>query len=820
LSDTKNYYDSLSFGQVSLGNNTRQEALISGATYASSTNTFNSFGLIATSTDRRGNATSYFYDAYNLFPATTTNALGHKIQNLYNYSTGKTKQTVDQNNATTTTTYDGLGRPLTVSIPDPSNGSLVTKTTYTYTASSTPGATSVQQTDYLNSATSTNKYTYVDGLGRNLQQRTQAEGTSTYAVKDWTYNNLGLLNSESLLYFASSSARAAATSTTALFTTYTYDALQRVLTSINAVGTTTNAYKSWTVTTTDANGKLKDNTKDAYGNLATVVEHVGGTYGTTTYAWDPNNSLTKLTDALGNVRNFTYDGLGRQLTAEDLHTVADSTYGTSTFAYDDASNLIQKVDPKNQKITYTYDTLNRKLTESAPGSGGTTVTFLTTSPGSGNQTWTVPSDWNSSNNTIECVGSGGKGASGDANNGSGGAGGGGGAYAKITNVTLTPSGTATFAVGASATTTSESPSATKARETYFNGSASSTASISCSWGRAGNATSTAGIGGPTSGSTGTIKNAGGAGGAYTAHSAPSGGGGAGGPNGTGAAGGANSSGGAGPGGGGNGGGTAGAATGGPNGGNGGNNFAGTGGGAGDTGSGAGAASAGGGGGGAQNGGSFPTGGNGATGTEFDSTHGGGGGGGGAASGGVNNGGNGANYGGGGAGGGGGGPSSGGGAGGTGGQGLIVITYTPTSGTSATYTYDNCINGKGRLCNWTNTSASSTLQYDFDGNTKKDTRTVSGKDYSTSYVYDRLANVASTTYPDSSIVQNIYDNAGRLDAVQRKESSDSSYTNVITHTNYSPLGQVSYRLFGNGAETFNTYDLKQLYRLTNILTINN
>jgi YD repeat-containing protein len=257
-SDRKLYYDALSFGQVGLGNNTRQEEWIFGTTYASSTNTFTSYGLVATSTDRRGNATSYVYDANNLFQATTTNALGQKVQNLYDYSTGKTTQTVDQNNATTTTTYDGLGRPLTISEPDPSNGSLVTKTTYTYTDSNTPGSTSVQQTDYLNSATSTNTYTYVDGLGRNLQQRTQAEGISTYAVKDWTYNNLGLLNSESLLYLASSTARSAATSTSALFTTYTYDALDRVLTSINAVSTTTNAYNAWTITTTDGNGKIKD----------------------------------------------------------------------------------------------------------------------------------------------------------------------------------------------------------------------------------------------------------------------------------------------------------------------------------------------------------------------------------------------------------------------------------------------------------------------------------------------------------------------------------------------------------------------------------
>src|SRR6185437_1873062 len=100
---------------------------------------------------------------------------------------------------------------------------------------------------------------------RKLQERKQAEGANTYAVKDWTYNNVGLLNSESLPYFASSTARTPATSTSQLFTTYAYDPLQRVSSITNAVASTSNAYDRWTVTTTDANGKIKDYTKEAFG---------------------------------------------------------------------------------------------------------------------------------------------------------------------------------------------------------------------------------------------------------------------------------------------------------------------------------------------------------------------------------------------------------------------------------------------------------------------------------------------------------------------------------------------------------------------------
>jgi YD repeat-containing protein len=375
--ESRFYYDGLALGSVNAGNQTKEEDWISSTTYASTTKAYDgTYGLVTQSKDADSNTTAYTLDTNHLYPATSTNALSQATGYTYDYASGKVKQTFDPNSRLFATTYDALRRPLTVNIPDPTTGSLAAKTSYTYTDSNTPGATSVQETDYLNSATSTNSFTYLDGLGRDLQQRAQAQGTNTYAVKDWAYNNLGLLNSESLLYLASSTARATATSTAALFSTYSCDPLQRVSKITTAVGSTTNAYKNWTVTTTDANGKVKDYTKDAYGNLATVVEHVGGAYATTTYAWDLNGSLTKITDASGNVRNFTYDGLGRRLTAEDLHASGDGTFGSWTYSYDAASNLTQKVDPKSQTTNFTYDSLNRPLTEDYTGQAGTEVTYL------------------------------------------------------------------------------------------------------------------------------------------------------------------------------------------------------------------------------------------------------------------------------------------------------------------------------------------------------------------------------------------------------------------------------------------------------------
>jgi RHS repeat-associated protein len=378
--EIRHYYDNLALGSINLGNETKTENWISStssATYASTTQVFDgTFGLVTQSRDADGNLSSSTLDANNLYVASTTNALSETTGYTYDYSTGKVKTTFDPNNRLFATSYDAVGRPLTVSEPDTSNGSsTVTKTTYAYTDSSTPGSTYTLETDYLSSATSSTLYKYVDGLGRDLQARKLAKGNNTYSVKDWTYNTVGLLKSESLPYFASSSARASVSSTANLFTTYTYDGLQRKTAVVNSVGTTSNAYDRWTVTTTDPNDNFKDYTKDAYGNLATVAEYYATSSATTTYAWDLNKDLTKLTDASCNVRNFTYDGLGRRITAQDLHAVSDGTFGTWTYTYDAAGNIASSTDPKNQTVNFTYDALGRKLTEDYGGQSGTEVTY-------------------------------------------------------------------------------------------------------------------------------------------------------------------------------------------------------------------------------------------------------------------------------------------------------------------------------------------------------------------------------------------------------------------------------------------------------------
>ncbi len=303
------------------------------------------------------------------------------------------------------------------------------------------------------------------------------------------------------------------------------------------------------------------------------------------------------------------------------------------------------------------------VTISYPNTTPNNVVIFVSGAGAGVEPYVTPTDWNSSNNQVACIGSGGNGGTGASAAGAGG--GGSGAYASTTNLTI--SGVVKFSVGASATTTQSSSTPAAAVETFFNGTASSTSSVTCDWGKL-PLTTTGGVAGATANSIGTTKFAGAAGGGSGASQTGGGGAGSAGEFGAGFAGGAGSASGGGGGGGGSNGrsgsiGSGGAASGGT----GGNGTTGTGGGATHGGNATAGTGAGGGGGDATTG----AGGIGAIDSSFITGAGaGGGGGGGRIS--ANNGGAGGTYG---SGGGGGGSTT--RPGGAGGQGEIVITYTPS-----------------------------------------------------------------------------------------------------------------------------------------------
>lgn len=374
VSETKHYYDDLPFGQLTDGNETKTEFWQSGTNYIDTEKVYNSYGLVTLEKDALDHETSYTYDSYTLYPATITNALSQDTSYQYDYSLGKPKRIIDSNGYYFYTDYDGLDRVLAERQPDIDNPTTsVTKTSYEYV--DTPNAVRVKQSNHLDSNNVVDSYTYFDGLGRKIQERSEAETSGQFNVKDFIYTQEDLLLKESLPYESSGSAKTTATTNNNLYTNYSYDALKRVTSAQTVVGTTSNVYDDWKTTVTDTKGKIKDLYKDAYDNLVQVDEHNGANTYSTYYEWNGLKKLTELTDSLNNFRNFLYDGLGRVLEAEDLHAVNDSTFGIWTYEYDEAGNLIYKTAPNAKEVEYTYDDLNRVLTEDLVGNNDVEATF-------------------------------------------------------------------------------------------------------------------------------------------------------------------------------------------------------------------------------------------------------------------------------------------------------------------------------------------------------------------------------------------------------------------------------------------------------------
>ena len=183
-----------------------------------------------------------------------------------------------------------------------------------------------------------------------------------------------------------------------------------------------------------------------------------------------------------------------------------------------------------------------------PAFAHATTVYLT----SGSQ-WTVPSDWNNSNNTVEAYGGGGGGGGGyaDGNYTMAGDGGGGGGYSRISNVTLTPGSSVPYSAGSGGGGGEGEGGGNppdnglggggSGGNTFFNGSSCGGSTLCAGGGQGGSYVDgsdqwcSAGAGG-----SGNVSNggSGGTGGCYYEGGGGGGGGGAGGPSGGGAQGGA------------------------------------------------------------------------------------------------------------------------------------------------------------------------------------------------------------------------------------------------------------------------------------------
>ena len=345
------------------------------------TYTYDEYGNPKTVTDSLDRTTIALYDTVqHCYPIQVTNVLGQTVKTVYygiNESPtepiigsgliGQVKYTQDPNNQKTYNIYDTLGR--LIKVIGPNDTPDYPGVTYEYDLSTPPiKVTKRVKIDYTLSPKYLNTYSFYDGLGRLIQSKSPAQdvpltGQPRQIISDIVkFDSRGQIKESYFPYFVNASSHYEIPTYTTAHTTFNYDCLGRLIQSTNPDLTySTINYSDWVITRTDENSHYKTEYYDAYGKVIKIEEHNGTQAYTTTYEYDTQGNLTRVTDNQGNITQIWYDSLGRKIKMDD------PDMGVWTYEYDGVGNLKKQTDAKGQVLEFTYDSLNRLTGKQANG---------------------------------------------------------------------------------------------------------------------------------------------------------------------------------------------------------------------------------------------------------------------------------------------------------------------------------------------------------------------------------------------------------------------------------------------------------------------
>ncbi|MEK6804385.1 MAG: LamG-like jellyroll fold domain-containing protein, partial [Nitrospirota bacterium] len=301
---------------------------------------------LSTSTNNQAS----FTDAKNQTTRFETDVLGRVI-----------KQT-DALNRVTTIQRDAQGNPTQITRP---NGAV---TAMTYDAQ----GNLLTSTEQAIAATTT--FIYEPTLNQ-VTRITDPQGNQTNITYDATGNPLTITDADNKVTQFFYNAQGLLTETRDVLypanpaTTFTYDALGRLLTTTDPLNrTTTFTYDAagHVATSTDALNRVTSFQYDVKNRLTQVTDPNAGI---TAYAYDGNGNLLTVQDAKHQVTTFAYDSRNRLL------STTDPLGKTETYEYDGNDNLIKRQTPKGDDILFAYDAVNQLLSKTLPGSQVTSYLY-------------------------------------------------------------------------------------------------------------------------------------------------------------------------------------------------------------------------------------------------------------------------------------------------------------------------------------------------------------------------------------------------------------------------------------------------------------
>ena len=144
-------------------------------------------------------------------------------------------------------------------------------------------------------------------------------------------------------------------------------------------------------------------------------------------------------------------------------------------------------------------------------------------------------------------------------------------------------------------------------------------------------------------------------------------------------------------------------------------------------------------------------------------------------------------------------------------GRVTSISFPDTADDITYTFDQGVNGIGRLTGMTDPSGDYTYIYDDYGNLLSESKTILGVGYTTSYTYNQDNLLTSVTYPSGRVVTYTRNVMGQVTSVTTNGQT------VVDSVSYLPYGPPLAMTWGNNIPLSMTYDLN--YWLTGLSATN-
>jgi RHS repeat-associated protein len=349
---------------------------------------YNTLGNPWQTTDVSGVVTELTYDAtYKMFPLVKKIAPGRdweiKSMTSFDARSGLVLRATNHLGVIVQNDYDPFFRLRATYVnQQPLDEPTLWRTRADYTLGGISGTTSnnkVHQQIYdpNDTANGIETFTYLDGLGRKIQVRTESEVANTYRCTDVFHDDSLKDNFAPYPYFGLGSAYSANTAQQVGALTE-YDASGRVfkvtpaakakylstrqrqgavtLTSGDTgspVSASTKAYSEgtepWVLISIDAASKTTKAYSDAFGRVTNIVNVTSDGDISTKYGYDLMGNLVTVTDTSNNRTTVSYDSLGRKT------SITDPDMGAWSYYYDDASRLTEQWDAKSQHIHFLFE---------------------------------------------------------------------------------------------------------------------------------------------------------------------------------------------------------------------------------------------------------------------------------------------------------------------------------------------------------------------------------------------------------------------------------------------------------------------------------